>query len=239
MGGFQSSSARALEIFTCREPQSRCAMSRLPSMAAAAMSTDSGTGTNRAGQFMARAIRRIKSGVDRSSPSLTKNVSFAAEGCSRHVTMKLTRLSMPTRLRRLLTEASGRGRPLATKRVSLPKLPGALRPCTRVGRMMTISIPVDFEIARSPTSASYLLTLYGSWGSGASFSEKAVPNGVEFPFTPMVLRKMNRRTPIAAAWRARLSVPSIFTRRNSASWSRVVSRLTSSWPRSRPLTPRP
>ena len=56
-GGFHPSSVRDLEMSTCSEPQSRCAMSRLPRMAAAAISTDFGTGSKRAGRSMARAIR--------------------------------------------------------------------------------------------------------------------------------------------------------------------------------------
>ena len=55
---------------------------------------------------------------------------------------------------------------------------------------------------------------------------KNLPREVEFPFTPMVLRKMNRRIPAAAAWRARFSVPSVFTLRNSLSGLSAVSRMT-------------
>ena len=157
MGGFHPRSVRDLEISTCKLPHKRCTASPLPSNKAPAFKAHTGTGSKRADRFMARAIRRIKSGVERSSPSLTMSVSFAATGCSRHVTIKSTKLSMPTKLRRLLIDPSGRGRPRATSFMRDLKFPLAPFPYTSVGRMMTTCIPVVRAISRRPTSASCLL----------------------------------------------------------------------------------
>ncbi|MNG40155.1 hypothetical protein D3C84_1286160 [compost metagenome] len=60
----------------------------------------------------ATPILRNNSVVERSSPSLTRKVWLAAAGWSMQVTIRSTRLSKATRLRRLWMAPKGNGSPL-------------------------------------------------------------------------------------------------------------------------------
>jgi len=108
--------------------------------------------------FISSVIPRTSSVVDRSCPSLTKNVWLAAWGWVMQVMMKSIKLSSATRLRWLCTAPNGKGQPRWTARIRAAKL--ALTPCpyTSGGRMMTTSMPVSAAVWRKPCSASCLLT---------------------------------------------------------------------------------
>ena len=114
-GGCQLNTSRALPISTRNDPHKRSISAARPTSEAIRRNTAAGHGNSRSGLDMASAMHCSKAGVERSLSSETRNVCPAAVGCCKQEQIKSTRFSMLTRLRRLCTEANGRGSPLFTR----------------------------------------------------------------------------------------------------------------------------
>jgi hypothetical protein len=99
---------------TVSDPQSLSYALRFPVAVAASLRSADGNGKSFGDWSRAEAIERIKSGVERSCPSETRNVLPAAFGDCTVVEIKSTRLSSDTKLRLFWMEPSGSGIPRLT-----------------------------------------------------------------------------------------------------------------------------
>ena len=197
-------------LSTWRESSRRATCRSPPISAATRRINRHGTGNRRLFLPIANASRRMSSGVDTSSPSLTRNVLPAAAGWLRQVAMASTRLPTKIRLRRLSTLASGSGQALAARFISCRKLASTLGPYTSGGRINTTSMLVDSAASAINCSATSFDRPYASKGAGASASRKGVVV-VCSPLTLIELRNTKRRTPQRAAARANWPLASPFT----------------------------
>jgi hypothetical protein len=124
-----------------------------------------------------------------------------------HVSSRSTRFSRASMLRTLGVRFNGIGTPERTSHTSRAKLPGAPGPITMGGRTTVTSMPVRTPTSRTACSPASLERLYASCGAGGSQGLRARPADVCLPRTPIVLTRMNRRTPARAACSARRRLP--------------------------------
>src|SRR5688572_22225173 len=122
ISGVQPRRSRVFRVSTCRDARRRRAKSR-PRGRATKPRSGGGSRIKRAGYCNAAPNRVSNSAVERSSPSLTRNVWLPACGCATHVRIKSTRLSSATRLRRfVVTAPKGNGIPLRSHTIIDRKL---------------------------------------------------------------------------------------------------------------------
>ena len=94
--------------------------------------------------------------VDKSSPSLTINVSLAAPGWLAQSTRASARFSTPIKLRRFCVSGSGSGIPRSTNLINRKKFARTPGPYTNGGRIIAISTRCSRQpnagLPRPPTS---------------------------------------------------------------------------------------